>query len=313
MILPIISTMMIKCNEVMKVELFFSHNFYNMTTPPICSDVLRYIACFVGDLKWSSVCKQWQESLSLTRVKETGGLDTVHVVFYTFINNKAFHSIIGPRTRHLNYILQWYPILQFTDLNLVSLTLDGFGVNIIELPAFPPTLQKLRLETFQHLRRIPKLPPTLQDMVIDEFPLVEVIPELPRTLYSLGLINLSAITVIPELPPALNKILVLYELSCIKVIPKLPPALKTLLLFGLPCVRVIPELPQTLQNLSIWSSPLIQIIPDIPLGLQELELHDLLSVEAIPELPKSLKKASLIQLPAVMVKPNLPSFVYWSV
>jgi hypothetical protein len=66
----------------------------------ICSDTLRYIAGFVGDLEWAMTCKTWQHALSLKRIKETGGLDTVHV--NGKINRKTLSAILGPRTRHLH-------------------------------------------------------------------------------------------------------------------------------------------------------------------------------------------------------------------
>jgi hypothetical protein len=174
-------------------------------------DTLRYIASFVGDLTFSTTCKQWQDALRLSRIKETGGLDTVYV---NNNNNNNQYSLVGPRTRHLHAS---FVLSQLTYYNLISLSMKGC-IWITKLPKLPPTLQRLTLQYFPDIEVIPTLPPSLQQLTLQYFPRVRELPELPPTLQQLTLQDFPLVEVIPELPPTLQQ-MTLCNFPLVKVIP----------------------------------------------------------------------------------------------
>jgi hypothetical protein len=227
-------------------------------------DALRHIASFLGDLRFAMTCKHWQQALRLTRIKENGGLDTVHV--NDVIDNAPFHALIGPRTQHLHFCLpSLYSLTQLKNFKLVSLSLNGWNTDIIELPTFPSTLRQLTLKRFENVQVIPDLPSGLQRLTLHTFKNVQVIPDLPS-----GLQHLT-----------------LYFLSHIQVIPNLPRTLQQLTIKLLISLQTIPDLPSGLQQLSL-SYLDVHVIPTLPSGLQQLSLEHLQNVQVIPELPKTL-------------------------
>ncbi len=225
----------------------------------ICADTLRYIASFVGDLKWSMTCKQWQHALSLNCIEENGGLDTVNIDGK--INRKTLPAILGPRTRHLHGRLS--ALVQLTDFNLVSLSLNGYYTIINELPPFPPTLQQLKLISFHSIQVIPKFPPTLQQLTLNYFSSVQVIPDFPPTLQRLTLEYFKFVQVIPDFPPTLQRLTLNYFPS-VRVLPDFPLTLQQLKLVAIPHIREIPLLPLGLRRFAHSSFPLVRVIPTLP-------------------------------------------------
>lgn len=187
----------------------------------------------------------------------------------------------------------------------VLTSLNVYNTNVSSLPALPPNLQSLSLNTCAFTAYPNNIPNTITTLKI-RYSTIAAIPSLPPNLTTLEVKN-SPITALPPLPASLQYLTTSY--CNISALPPLPAGLKSLQCDNNP-ILALPTLPSGLQTLNAQSCQLTSLPGTLPPMLKYLNCTDNI-VNTLPPLPAGLQQLSCAgcQISSIPPIPNTLTYL----
>ncbi|MBP7515597.1 MAG: T9SS type A sorting domain-containing protein [Flavobacteriales bacterium] len=179
-----------------------------------------------------------------------------------------------------------------------------YGQGTASIPAFPPAVEQLWIETFGGTS-LPAFPPNLLRLHLNALDSITQLPALPNGLDEVLLIGMGSLTEVPALPASLNfaQLEVLPQLTTpivlpagldevrlgempVAMFPAMPDGLRVLYLYSLYELTTFTDWPESLESFVLGNTGITSIGP-FPNGLREIQFWT--GIEEVVSFPDSLR------------------------